>query len=206
MEGVLPNNALKEIAHFSGDLGMNNWLYSVGLLQSEDADFTVNVHEDWQRLGAETYTMNFSVESEAQTTSLIAKACIKIPPSSVMSEWVQRRQLLSAHDVPTPHLYAREGAVLIEEFIAHSFEQAYQSSDKNTQDMMRDRLMDLFCTLYVLGFRPNIGLSDLRSHGDDVVIVDFGEDLGGISSCSYNLDDTIGEASRKVEGLLKDLS
>lgn len=131
-------------------------------------------NEGWKRTG-ETYTTDFFIGNE----HLIAKACTKFAPSETMDEWLQRRQQLQTLGIKTPELKARQGALIVEEYIPFTLRQAYEIANEATKQKLERQFVEMYGKVIDAGFRPG-SLHDVRSHGDDVVMVDFGEDLGGI--------------------------
>lgn len=190
-----PNSALREVEHFSGEVPLAEWLAAVGLLPDQNETFNIVLHDDWRRKGAETYTMDFSIDTEGQSSRLIAKACIKLPVSATMGEWQSRRNTISTHGIQTPYLYVCERATLIEEYIPYTLQEAYLGADEDARSRMREELEGVFKTLLCLGFKPHLGGSDFRSRGEDVVLIDFGEDLGGISERVVFTEEEIEEIS-----------
>lgn len=177
----------KALATFRGEQSENIWFAETDILGDPSDRYEVVPHNGWRRLGGESYVMDFSVLSETEQHHLVAKACVKIPPGAVMNEWLGRRQLLNANGISTPRLYAVQGATLLEEFIPFSLGEAYRQSSPQTQELMRTSFFESYLKLYELGFKP-MRLHDLRSRGDDVVFIDFGEDLGGIFEPSLPKD------------------
>jgi hypothetical protein len=156
----------------------SNWLVEHGLINNPAEEFAVEIIDDWQRLGSETYTMHFKLASEQGELDLIAKACIKIPCAETFEEWQQRRRIISDAGITTPVMYDARSATVIEEYVPYSFAEAYAAGDEATREQLKARFSETYTGLISAGFRP-MSLHDVRSHGSDVVIVDFGEDLGG---------------------------
>lgn len=175
------NNALREVEHQAAGTPLNDWLAEMGLIPGAHTDFEILLHNDWQRLGAETYTMDFSVATADMTTKLIAKACVKLPVIETMREWLSRRYMLAEHGIHTPHLFGHDQATLIEEFIPYTLHEAFMLAGEGERTEMKAELETVFKTLFCLGFKPHLSASDFRSRGSDIVIIDFGEDLGGIA-------------------------
>lgn len=148
------------------------------LLHISESD-RLTVVNQWQRGGAETYVTDFIVERECGGKEhLIAKACIKFSPREAMAEWLERRQTMQNNGVQFPELFAVDGATIIEEFIPFTFKEAFKQSDDNQRIKLREKYIDTYKRIYGAGFIP-VSLHDVRSHGDDVVVIDVGEDIGG---------------------------
>lgn len=133
----------------------------------------------WQQGGAETYVTDFEVDrGEDSAEHLIAKACIKFGPREAMEEWLERRRLMQENGVTFPKISAVYGATIIEEYIPYTFKEAYVNSSPENRERLRERYITTYKRICGAGFTPS-SLHDLRSHGDDVVVIDVGEDIGG---------------------------
>lgn len=98
--------------------------------------------------------------------------------SATVDEWLTRRKLLDQAGIETPTLFGRNGATLLEEFIEHTLvERLAQIADSPACVELAAELGRSCRLVADLGF-PCLSLHDLRSRGDDVVFVDFGQDLG----------------------------
>lgn len=108
------------------------------------------------------------------------KACVATSFGSSLSEtfhdWIERRGLLKEHGVETPHLIGVGEALLIEEFISYSLGDLLRAS--STREVLLYKLGFTGGILAKLRFVP-VSIHDWRSRGEDVVLIDFGEDLGG---------------------------
>ncbi len=135
-----------------------------------------SVINDWHRSGAETYSTDFLAGHDE--SHLIAKACVKFAPLETMKEWLERREVIREAGLATPVLHTVEGAVLVEEFIPFTISEAYQNPQTmDTQEKLKDSLNSTVQSIYKLGFNA-LSLHDIRSRGTDVVMIDFGSDLG----------------------------
>jgi len=177
----MANSAEQEIAAFSGDTSARDWLINKGMLDDSSDEYSVEVVSEWYRAGAESYILDFLVNQSRDNTDTtrryIAKACIKVPCSDNMNDWVSRRKTLEAAGVNTPRLYAVKKAVLIEDHVPHDLKTAFDAAGEDGQRRIVANLFDMYDRIQTAGFQPR-PFHDLRSHGDDVVAVDFGEDLG----------------------------
>lgn len=117
------------------------------------------------------------------STELLVKACVAFRPGStidqVLDEWISRRETLDEAGVSTPRLYGRGKGVLVEEFIPFSISECLGARPR----LLLRALAFFAGALEKCGFLPVAPYVDLRSHGSDVVAVDFGEDLGGGGQC-----------------------
>ena len=164
----------------SDDLGAS--LARIGLLSKPGACFRLSRGSGWYPGGAETYVYRFDVHEPGRgVVRCMLKACaprvVGLPIHDVCQAWLAKRALLQGHGVSTPHLYYSSGAVVCEEYIPYSMTTVLASQDAPFLAILTD-LAHLVGVLERLQFRPTLLFSDLRSRGDDCVIVDFGEDLG----------------------------
>jgi len=139
----------------------------------------VEIVSRWEGKGSETYTACIAAEGIA----MIAKACIKFDSNTVMEEWIGRRKILSDSGVETPVLYGRDRAVILEEYIPYDFREAYKQADEMGKPLLAEKFIETYKRIVGAGFNP-VSLHDVRSHGNDVVVVDFGSDLGGVFTSS----------------------
>jgi hypothetical protein len=150
----------------------------------------VQIVSEWMRGGAETYVTDFVVEREQGVKEhLIAKACIKFGPREAMEEWLERRRIMHENGVLFPYLSAVDGAMIIEEYIPFTFKEAYFKATTDQRDQLRERYLLTYKQICGAGFKP-ASLHDVRSHGDDVVVIDVGEDIGGhtpIKACALSV-------------------
>lgn len=180
----MSNNAEKELRSFSGDADLHDWLIEHQFIGTSAVSHDIRLDQDWYRPGSESYIISFSInqrdtDGSESSNAFIGKACIKAPCTETMTEWVQRRKFLEGIGIHVPRLYAVSKASLIEERIEHTIEDAYTlGSPEAKADIARD-LYNTYASLSSAGFMPRV-MHDVRSRGNDAVIVDFGEDLGGI--------------------------
>jgi hypothetical protein len=158
-------------------------LYILGLLSSPTMSFHLDTIENkWVRGGAETYLYSFTVkESGNKPVKALIKACVAFVPGGtldgILQSWVERRELLASHGIIVPKLYGWGHGVIIEEFIPYSIRELLLRSIELPRTIL-DQLVTYAASLSKLGFAPLNHFDDLRSHGDDIVAIDFGEDLG----------------------------
>lgn len=147
-----------------------------------NAPFEITDETPWRRGGAETYALDFRVVGRnGFARHLLLKACV-VPPvgrslSQVVFEWTERRVLLQEHGVIVPTLYSAREATILEEFVPFTLE-AVLSRTRAIPDWAIAQGAHLAATLDLLRFNTIALLQDARSHGDDIVLVDFGQDLG----------------------------
>jgi hypothetical protein len=183
------NQAESEIESHSQGVAENVWLAEVGMINSADTSYDIKLINEWNSLGSETYVMDFLVRAESRTVHAMAKACIKFFAKETMDDWVARRSIIEEAGISVPKLYSVQKATLIEEYIPYSFKEAHSRADRSEQEHLAEQFKCTFSTLLDLGFNP-ISLHDIRSRGDDAVIIDFGFDLGGPSENIRPIDDS----------------
>jgi hypothetical protein len=172
-----------EILKLSGCESLKNALNKLGLLRNINKDFSlIESKEGWFRGGSETYIFKFSVAQEnEEPLDCIIKACVAFSPGSspekILESWIDRRILLQQEGIRTPHLYAKGFGVLIEEGIPFSFKEIFLRSSSKKELFIKELIL-MAAKIGKLGFTPIEPFSGLRSRGNDIVIVDFGQDLG----------------------------
>lgn len=175
-------NLSKEICELLLSNTVPEGLLAAGIIENGDEFAGLSVVSDWHRSGAETYLLVFDVLSSNQDPKRLAlKACTPSVGSGValkviMSAWLRRRSVLSAAGVSTPTLYGSGDGLILEEFVPLSLLEALEEQG-SVPLLISDAAMALG-TVQALGFRPVSILSDFRSRGSDVVMIDFGADLG----------------------------
>jgi hypothetical protein len=163
------------------DLG--SALLKLDLIEQLDEEFQISGESpEWVRGGAETYIYRFTLERPTRAaTHLLLKACVAFSPigsvEAILSQWVSRRELLQRAGVGTPRLYFAGQGLVLEEYISYSFPEAVQKNEGAQLNLVQ-ALAATAAGLYRLGFKPVSLTPDLRSRGSDVVVVDFGADLG----------------------------
>ena len=184
-----------DLKKLSAKSSMADSLVALGIIAMPEQPYEIQYPpEGWYQAGAETYIYPFSVLIEDRKSDLILKACTAFSPAasldSILQSWIGRRELLELHGITTPRLYAWGHGVLLEERVPYGFEEALQlrSSERNHLLLSASKMAGV---LTRLGFQPIKPFSDLRSHGHDAVIVDFGQDLGPSSIAQTIQSDTI---------------
>jgi hypothetical protein len=112
---------------------------------------------------------------------LILKACVAnnfaLRIVETIEYWLAKRKIINDSGITTPKLFAIRDGVLLEEFIPYSLTPQFIADSPNSM-MLLSRIALTSGRLQKLAFAPIALFEDLRSRGDDVVIVDFGQDLG----------------------------
>jgi hypothetical protein len=160
--------------------GLTDSLRKIGLLAPKEKLGSLDVLSGWHRSGAETYALSFTVlTAEGTLRQYMLKACVASPASSPLAEvfkiWLERRATVSALGISTPVLHATGKAVLVEEHIPYTLGQAIDLSQNRTA--LLTALGSTAACLVRAGFAP-LSSHDWRSRGTDVVLIDFGQDLG----------------------------
>jgi len=168
----------QELLSLSHTGSMEEAVVSLGLLPVGETLNSVRSEQGWIIGGEETFQVAFWIETmSGQRYKYLLKACTTFGAFrgvvAIVAEWLARRNLLNKSGIATPKLYASANGLVLEEFIP------YPLANIQITDAILVDLAYLAGTLSRLGFSPVDGVfGDLRSHGDDVVVVDFGEDLG----------------------------
>ena len=180
----------KEICEIAKKNDIINALHHLGLLTCLTCEFDLLIEEDWKRGGAETYIYRFLVKQKDQAPQhYIVKACVSFHPSRTLSEiiddWISKRILLEDYAVSAPKLVGKGSGLLIEEYIEYNFSEAIKNAHKKPTksfDQLLIQLSNYAAAIYKLGFSYVEPYNDLRSRGEDLVAIDFGQDLGSCSS------------------------
>lgn len=172
----------------------------------------MQVQHPWERLGAETYVSDFFLGSSTENHEhLIAKACIKRCSGIVLRDWFARREALTKNGVKFPDVrfIDFEHATWVEEFVPHTFEEAYKAATDEERVALENELYQLYLRIEGAGFKlSSEKLHDLRSHGTDVIMIDVGEDVGGhlkIDSCNLEARDRAEKKTMKTLGKMATL-
>ena len=181
-------------------------LMQLGLVRSLAEPVQICELADWHRGGSETYLYEFEVRTDREPVHLVAKACVVSPASGplseVFAEWLRRRRLLSEHGVEVPKLYTAHAATIVEEYIRFSFIEALALGERAQLLTQLGRTVGVLTNL---GF-PVLGLHDVRSRGEDVVWVDFGEDLGPAGVVTIATASVLDDALQFLERSLRSVS
>jgi hypothetical protein len=173
-------SVLKVISAHRGVVPESQWLVEKGITDDKYAPYNFELVKDWYRGGSESYILDFKVNSGIDTKHLLVKACIKMCAVEVVSEWHDRRSRIRRAGIEVPKLYSTNRADYIEEFIDLDLRTAHIVAGTETRRKLEDRFINTYKKLNAIGFSI-VSLHDVRSRGDDVVLVDFGSDLGGFT-------------------------
>lgn len=141
---------------------------------------SIQILNQWHPGGSETYVTDFLLgNGPEETVHLIAKACIKLGARHAMNEWFNRRERLLENGVLFPHIYTtdKNSAVWVEEFVPLAFKEAFHLGNEVQKENLKKAFFETYLKIEGAGFLPK-SVYDFRSHGEDVVVIDVGEDLG----------------------------
>jgi len=177
----MPWSLEEDLVAASGATDARTALVALEMLEPDAEFFRIEPTSGWIRGGAETYVYQFDVHSLQGTRRFVAKACVAVGDlggvGAIAAEWLSRRRLVTEAGLSTPRLHALHNATFIEEYIDRSFADAVRDSVDDCRHQLLWNAGQLANRLAELGF-PVLSLHDLRSRRSEVVIIDFGEDLG----------------------------
>jgi hypothetical protein len=195
--------ASEEFADVTGMTGLQDSLVNLGLCDASHRSCELHENGSWYRGGSETYLQRLTIRHHDQSiTRLLLKACVAVSlemngTAPIMERWIRRRKVLAAHGVATPTLHFAHRSTLCEEWIPHTIGAALNGGHRAA--LLRD-LGRTTGVLTGLGF-PSVRIDDLRSRGDDAVVVDFGWDLGEPGQVSPYNTGTLDQVLRTLESL-----
>lgn len=167
-----------EIARIADREHLVDALEALGLLDSDEALVDVATSRDWHRSGEETYSLVFAVNTDRANRAYLMKACVAYDHfrslKEIFASWLDVREYVRSLGIGTPQLHAVGGALVIEEVVPYALAEAFGVGDRRA--LLRGVGTTAAC-LVNAGFAPS-SVDDWRSRGDDVVLVDFGQDLG----------------------------
>jgi hypothetical protein len=171
----------KELRGLVGASTTGEALYRLGLAADADDPARLEEIHAWRRGGAETYLYRFKVIGAAQEHNVLLKAVTAFSTARTLSElvdeWVCRRRLLAAGGVCTPKCYFSGRALLVEQYIEEKLAHWLRRQPANSV-ALTDQVFALAGVMDRLGFSPVSAFDRLRTDGESVYIVDFGQDLG----------------------------
>jgi hypothetical protein len=156
-------------------------LCRLGLASDPDDPPRLEETHPWRRGGAETYLYRFKVIGAAHEHDVLLKAVTAFSTSRTLSElaeeWACRRRLLAAGGIRTPKCYFSGRALLVEQYIEKKLAHWLRRQPANSVELT-DQVFALAGVMDRLGFSPVSAFDHLRTDGESVYIVDFGQDLG----------------------------
>lgn len=172
----------EELCKITNSESIGKALNKMGVINNEASHFEILQSGEWVRGGAETYIYKFVVKlSKNLNKEIILKACVAFSPGttleSILIEWIKRRSLLNSNGISTPILYGYGNGIIIEEYINYKLVDVLRNKSVPKRSILI-QLAQLAGVLEKLKFSPINPFDDLMSRGRDVVLVDFGQDLG----------------------------
>lgn len=168
-----------ELMQLAGAADTASALTTLGMIDAGE-NFALDTVQDWHRSGAETYSLHFTVATRSRRGDFVLKACVAHVGGQSLkdtfAEWLSRRSLLDELGAGTPRLYVAGKAVLVEEYIPYTLADALVNNQEHREVILR-ALARTAGLLVSAGFVP-FSAQDWRSRGTDVVLIDFGQDLG----------------------------
>lgn len=168
-----------ELCGLASETYLREALARLGLLLRDARDFELVTTQDWYRSGAETYSLRFAVRADGRERSYFMKACVAYeggtPLPDIFATWLARRETVTRAGVSTPRLHAAGRALLVEEDVPLTLIEALRSGQHRPELMQA--IGATVARLLNAGFAP-LSTHDWRSRRHDVVLVDFGQDLG----------------------------
>jgi hypothetical protein len=177
----MASDLLEEIKRLANCGSILESLKKLEIIPNDCESMVLEDERGWYRSGSETFLYTFRVRFDGRVCRLVLKACVAFATSAtdveeILGRWIRRRHILAANNISTPKLYGWGNGVLLEEYIPYSLSEAL--NNKPLKEEMMGEIGRLIGAICKLGFSPVRLFDDLRSRGDDVVMVDFGEDLG----------------------------
>jgi hypothetical protein len=137
----------------------------------------------WRVGGAETYIAEFEITFRAEHTTstrhVLAKAIVTFHGLDDTARiWSQRMDRLALYGVKTPEVCAYWQGTLFQSYIPYDFETFFRDASGVEQTALGGDLVRLAERVDSAGFRPIALVHNLRTDGQDIYLVDVGEDLG----------------------------
>ena len=138
---------------------------------------------EWTVGGAETYISVFEIEYEMDglfhKETIIAKAVVVLGGITERGhEWIERSQRLHLYNVMTPKTYTFWAGTFFQQYIEHGFVTYFECCSDAVKQKLATQLLALANGIDNAGFTPISFISDLRTNGTNLYIVDVGSDLG----------------------------
>ncbi len=171
----------KELLNLTEQKDVRSALIDLDIINEDGGEAHVTSQTiDWERSGSEVYTYRFNVRQDNKSVDCIIKACVAFSPTgtldNILNSWINKRTLLNNYDISSPKLFGYGKGIIIEEFIPFDLQEILIQN--NGLSSILSQLALYAGIIAHLGFKPIDAFKDLRSRGSDVVVIDFGEDLG----------------------------
>lgn len=193
----------QELCNLTSTQSLSDALYKIGIISEKGASFSIREDRDWIRGGSETFLFHFWVrEGKESERCYLIKACAAFAPGvssveNILAEWIYRRRIIDRMGVSTPNLFFSGSGVIIEEYIPYELSEVINFG-LESQKKIIESMAFYAGVLKNLGFSPINPYGDLRSRGEDVVVIDFGQDLGSPQVCGNDNQDLIELLERKI--------
>jgi len=206
VEGPGRDHLIQELRNLGATSDIAAGLSTVGLPIGPTEDIHIVVPTPWARGGAETYVLPFQYWVSGIESQWIIKACVGYTPGTtidaLISQYVDRRAWFREANVPRL-LFSGKGCI-VEEYIPFAAQDVLAGTE-NAQRLYA-QLLDICEDVIHGGFRPISLLADARSRGNDIVLVDFGADLGppGLLTISASENELVHTLCADVERIWGD--
>lgn len=159
-------------------------LEKLGIPATSTANVHIQTDRDWYQAGAETWVFVFSLVIDAKPLrKLILKACAPNfaprPVAEICDDWFRTRQVLADAGIAAPHVVARQGPLWLEEFIEYDLKDAI--ARPSIRPSLARSIGATAGSLFRCGYVAR-SYHDWRTDGVDVILVDFGSDIGKIGA------------------------
>lgn len=179
--------AVEEMCKIAGADSIVPALKTMKLMTDKDTlDDVTCVNPKWERGGGESYILPCRITTTdhkgvPQEKVLMLKACIKMAtpddPERPSRQLLERRQDLGSLGIKTPTLYGYRNAGFLEDFIEQDIRDGL--ADDGNREAILEGAARTYGTLARGGYAPlHRFLTDLRWDGENLVCIDFGDDLG----------------------------
>ncbi|HEX8495371.1 MAG TPA: hypothetical protein VF658_21340 [Pyrinomonadaceae bacterium] len=188
MLSILPDSVSADIAKAAGgEISFQN--IGQGLVELRiirDQSHLVNYRDlhSWHRGGGETYVSDFSIDfvdenDDVQTLHILGKAIICLTNvEHRWKQWEKRSNILIAHGVNVPNNFSYWRGVVFQQYIPFDFCSYFATRSAAERSLLADKLIDFAIKIDKAGFYVTGFMHNLRTDGNDIYIVDVGEDLG----------------------------
>lgn len=171
----------KELCGLAETASLGEALLRLGLVEEGTPEPQIEEVHGWRRGGAETFIYRFCVAQAGVRQDVMLKAVVAFSTARTLSElggeWLARRRLLEKEGVRTPRLFYAGRALVLEAFIPEALSSYLRRRPAESMHLF-DQVIRYAATLERHGFSPLAPFHSLRTDGNDIFVVDFGQDLG----------------------------
>lgn len=197
-----PWSLQKELCGLAKTRSVDEALKRLGLIEAPCPKAILEEVHGWTRSGAETFTYAFRLVQPDGAQDLLLKAIVAFSLSrslgELSNEWMRRRRLLEAEGIKTPTLHFAGKALLVEQFIPTKLSSHLKRCGGASKRLV-DQVLQLAAVLERHEFCPISPFNGLRTDGDDVFVVNFGQDLGPPACAKRHDGRLLKEAIRWIE-------